>query len=126
LQPLPRSRRAPRRAQAQDLEYAQWLGAQGLPFSLVFTKADKRKKGAPTKSENVAGFCAALLQGYGFRYLPPTLLTSSAKGLGKGELLGHIASVRVLFEQGVKRRGGLPPLPQRPGAKLGALSASQR
>eukprot|EP00879_Flechtneria_rotunda_P007654 GHRR01008026.1.p1 GENE.GHRR01008026.1~~GHRR01008026.1.p1 ORF type:complete len:294 (+),score=74.87 GHRR01008026.1:358-1239(+) len=85
--------------QTVDLEYAAWLGKKGVPFSMVFTKMDKKKKGLPKKDENITAFKHALLQHYGFTAVPPSLITSSASGAGKQELLSFIASLRVLFEQ---------------------------
>jgi hypothetical protein len=86
-----------------DLSYAAWLGRAGLPFSLVFTKADKRKKGQPRHTANVTAFKRALLAQQGFAVLPPSLVTSAAAGAGKQELLAFIASLRVMFEQHQKQ-----------------------
>lgn len=86
-----------------DLEYAAWLGQQGLPFSIVFTKADKRKKGQPKHSLNVAAFKQALLEQQGFQLVPPSVVTSASSGAGKQELLNFIASLRVMYEQQPKQ-----------------------
>jgi GTP-binding protein len=88
--------------QQADVEYASWLASAGVPFSIVFTKADKRKKGAPRAGENVAAFKRALLGG-GFPFVPPSVVTSAASGGGKTELLALIASLRVMWE-GARRR----------------------
>jgi GTP-binding protein len=85
--------------QAIDLEYAQWLGSKGVPFSIVFTKADKRKKGGSKKQANVTAFKRALLQQCGFKAVPPCILMSASSGDGKQELLAFVAGLRVLFEQ---------------------------
>ncbi|WIA09569.1 hypothetical protein OEZ85_008961 [Tetradesmus obliquus] len=85
--------------QAIDLEYAQWLGAKGVPFCIVFTKADKRKKGGSKKQANVTAFKRALLQQCGFTAVPPCISTSASSGDGKQELLAFVAGLRVLFEQ---------------------------
>lgn len=82
-----------------DLEYAAWLASKSVPFSIVFTKADKRKKGQPKHRENIAAFKKALIQQYGFTAVPPSVVTSASAGLGKQELLSLIASLRVLFEK---------------------------
>ena len=39
-----------------------------VPFSLVFTKTDKRKKRCPGASENIAAFQAQLLAGWEVRF----------------------------------------------------------
>lgn len=85
------------------MEYAGWLGQAGLPFSIVFTKADKRKKGQPKHQVNITAFKRALLQQQGFTLLPPSLVTSASAGMGKQELLNYVASLRVMFEQQQKQ-----------------------
>jgi GTP-binding protein EngB required for normal cell division len=42
--------------QRADLECAQWLADSQVPFSLVFTKTDKRKKRSPSPRENMQAF----------------------------------------------------------------------
>jgi hypothetical protein len=66
-----------------------------IPYSIVFTKVDKRKKGAPPALENIAAFEAEVLAAAG--RLPPTLVTSSRAGSGKTELLAHIAQLREFW-----------------------------
>ncbi|GLI58595.1 hypothetical protein VaNZ11_000323 [Volvox africanus] len=85
--------------QKVDLEYANWLTDNEVPFTLVFTKADKRRKGVPSsaRDSHVTSFKRSLLKDLAF--LPPTILTSAAKGLGRGELLNFIAGLRVAFER---------------------------
>ncbi|GIL70844.1 hypothetical protein Vretimale_3922 [Volvox reticuliferus] len=85
--------------QKVDLEYANWLTDNEVPFTLVFTKADKRRKGVPSsaRDSHVTAFKRSLLEDLAF--LPPSILTSSAKGLGRGELLNFIAGLRVAFER---------------------------
>ena len=80
-----------------DLECADWLGASQVPFALVFTKLDKRKKGCPPPQENVALFKETLIQEW--EQLPFSLETSALKNIGRQELLSHIASLRVLWQQ---------------------------
>jgi GTP-binding protein len=92
--------------QPVDVDYARWLAGEGVPFSLVFTKADKRKKGGPRARENVAAFRAALVAQAGLPVLPPAVVTSAATGGGRGELLAYIASLRVMFEQSGGGGGG--------------------
>ena len=50
--------------QAIDLEVADWLGEHEVPFSVIFTKVDKRKKLHPGKrvdpADNVRAFQGAL------------------------------------------------------------------
>ena len=72
-----------------DLEFFQWLGENGVPFSIIFTKADKLAKSALAK--NIAAYKARLLQEW--EELPPVFVTSSENGLGKNEVLGYIAEI---------------------------------
>ncbi|MBD2720886.1 ribosome biogenesis GTP-binding protein YihA/YsxC [Hymenobacter armeniacus] len=80
------SRHAP---QAADLEFMEKLGEEGIPFVMVFTKADKQST-AQTK---------ALLADYLKKMseiwdeLPRHFLTSAETGLGRDELLDFIAEV---------------------------------
>lgn len=87
-----------------DLEYAGWLGQQGLPFSIVFTKADKKKKGQPKHGVNITAFKQALLEQQGFSLVPPCLVTSASSGAGKQEVLNFVASLRVMYEQAQKKQ----------------------
>ena len=43
-------------AQRADMECAHWLADAQVPFSLVFTKTDKRKKKCPSPSDNIQAF----------------------------------------------------------------------
>lgn len=85
-----------------DLEYAVWLASKSVPFSIVFTKADKRKKGQPKYKENITAFKRGLIEQHGFTAVPPTVVTSASAGQGKQELLSLIASLRVLYEKQAK------------------------
>ncbi len=72
-----------------DLEFMQWLGESGIPFCIVFTKADKLK---PTVIErNVEIYKKILLETW--EQMPPYFVTSSENKTGKEELLGYIEQV---------------------------------
>jgi len=69
-----------------DLEFMKYLGINQIPFSLVFTKADKLK---PKAIENhVEKYSAELLKSW--EELPQYFITSSTKSLGKDEILKFI------------------------------------
>ncbi|MGM9692398.1 MAG: ribosome biogenesis GTP-binding protein YihA/YsxC [Alloprevotella sp.] len=72
--------------QAKDAEFIRLLGENGVPFGIIFTKADKLSKTAA--KNNVENICKALSEEW--EELPPYFVTSSATGLGKDELLGFI------------------------------------
>ncbi|MDE7438536.1 MAG: ribosome biogenesis GTP-binding protein YihA/YsxC [Muribaculaceae bacterium] len=72
-----------------DLEFLDWLGENGVPFSIVFTKADKL--GPVAGEKNVAEYKKELLKKW--EDLPPIFITSSEKGKGRQELLDYIYSI---------------------------------
>lgn len=80
------SRHAPQKI---DLEFMQWLGENGVPFSIVFTKMDKIGKVVGAK--NVEAYKKILLGSWD--ELPPIFLTSSEDKRGREELLGYIAEI---------------------------------
>ena len=74
-----------------DLEFIQWLGEEGVPFALVFTKADKLSKGR--LAANVEAYKAKLHEEW--EELPPIFVTSSEERMGRDELLGYIEEVNT-------------------------------
>ena len=74
-----------------DLEFVQWLGEEGVPFALVFTKADKLSKGR--LAANVEAYKAKLREEW--EELPPIFVTSSEERMGRDELLGYIEEVNT-------------------------------
>ena len=73
-------------AQKIDLEFINWLGENGVPFAIVFTKGDKL--GKVRLKENVEAYKARLLEEW--EELPPVFVTSSETGLGGEELTNYI------------------------------------
>lgn len=69
--------------QKVDLDFIQWLGEEGIPFSIVFTKADKI--GKTQIQSNIASYTKKLQETW--EELPQTFLTSSEERLGKEEIL---------------------------------------
>ena len=65
------------------------LSKDGVPFALVFTKADKLSKGR--LAANVEAYKAKLLEQW--EELPPIFVTSSEERLGREELLDYIDSI---------------------------------
>ncbi|MBQ7711499.1 MAG: YihA family ribosome biogenesis GTP-binding protein [Bacteroidales bacterium] len=72
-----------------DLEFINFLGANGIPLSIVFTKTDGEKQ--REVSANINRFKSALLQQW--EELPDIMLTSSSTGYGRDALLNHIESI---------------------------------
>ncbi|RNL84493.1 YihA family ribosome biogenesis GTP-binding protein [Sinomicrobium pectinilyticum] len=73
-----------------DLEFMEWLGLNGIPFSIVFTKADKLKPKAAERNTQV--YLAKMLEG-AWEEAPPHFITSSSDGRGQEELLGYIDNI---------------------------------
>ena len=69
--------------------FMQWLGENGVPFSIVFTKMDKIGKVVGMK--NVEAYKKILQQSW--EELPPVFLTSSEDKRGRDELLDYIGAV---------------------------------
>ena len=72
-----------------DLEFFQWLGENGVPFSIIFTKADKLTRSK--LAENVAAYKRRLLEDW--EELPPVFITSSETAFGRDEVLLYIDEV---------------------------------
>ena len=79
--------------QKNDIEFINWLGSKGIPFSIVFTKADKQSK-LKTQA-NVELFTTHLLQTW--EELPANFVTSAEEQTGKDELLNYIDSINSQY-----------------------------
>lgn len=84
---------------AIDLEFVNWLGASGIPFAIVFTKADKLT--APKARLNAANWMKALEETW--EELPPYFITSSEKRQGREELLAYIDEINKSLKEDEKR-----------------------
>ncbi len=69
-----------------DLEFIDWLGEQGIPFVLVFTKIDKISTVQTDK--NIAAFKREMLKSWDD--IPPIFKTSAVQNKGQTELLEFI------------------------------------
>ncbi|MBE6322650.1 MAG: YihA family ribosome biogenesis GTP-binding protein [Paludibacteraceae bacterium] len=72
-----------------DLEFMRFLGANGVPFSIVFTKADKLSK--LRLKTNTETYKKKLLEEW--EELPPIFITSSSAAEGRTELLDYIEQI---------------------------------
>lgn len=75
-----------------DLEFMNWLGTNGIPFSIVFTKTDKISKSA--LKSNVDKYLDKLKEEW--EELPPVFFTSSESVVGREELLDYIEELNRL------------------------------
>ncbi len=83
------SRHAPQKI---DLEFMEWLGENGVPFSIVFTKMDKQS--ATAGEHKVAQYLETLLETW--EELPPVFKTSSEKNVGRDNILNYIEEMNKL------------------------------
>ncbi len=75
--------------QTKDLDFLQFLGENGVPFAIVFTKADKL---TPTRARaNVAAYLKQLEEWW--EELPPHFVTSATSAQGRDDLLEYIDSI---------------------------------
>ena len=72
-----------------DLDFMQFLGENFIPFSIIFTKADKL---TPAKLEKQLNSYKTKLLEY-WEELPTSFITSSSSGLGRDEFLNYIAQI---------------------------------
>ena len=75
--------------QAVDLEFMNWLGVSGVPFSILFTKADKLS--AQKVKQNVEAYKKKMQETW--EEMPPYFITSAEKGQGRDEVLGYIEEI---------------------------------
>ena len=69
-----------------DLEFISLLGEHGVPFGIIFTKADKLSKAQRDRS--IERYCNTLLEQW--EELPPHFVSSSERGVGREEILDFI------------------------------------
>ena len=72
-----------------DLEFMEWLGKEGVPFSLIFTKIDKISKASIQL--NINAYKEKLLETW--EQLPPIFISSAEKGIGRDEVLEYIDQI---------------------------------
>lgn len=78
-----------------DLEFIEWLGENGVPFAIIFTKADKVSKGR--LGGNVQHYLKELSKQW--EELPPHFITSSENSMGREELLQYIGEVNGMVQE---------------------------
>lgn len=72
-----------------DMEFMQWMGENQIPFSIIFTKADKLKPNALER--NIAAYTNKMLETW--EEMPQYFITSSSKDIGREELLKYIDNI---------------------------------
>ena len=81
--------------QAVDLEFMRWLGESNIPFSIVFTKADKLSRAK--LNENINAYLNRLAEEW--EPLPPHFVTSAESKQGREELLNYIEEINKEITQ---------------------------
>lgn len=79
--------------QKPDLEFIRWLGRNGVPFVIIFTKADKLSKSLVIESRK--RYESALLEEW--EQSPPIFISSAETRAGKDEILQFIKEANPLF-----------------------------
>ena len=69
-----------------DLNFIDLLGNNGVPFGIIFTKADKLSQAQLNR--NMANYKRTLAESW--EELPPMFISSSEKGRGRDEILAFI------------------------------------
>ena len=81
--------------QQVDLEFMRWLGESNVPFSIVFTKADKLSRAK--LNESINAYLNSLAEEWD--PLPPHFVTSSESKQGREELLSYIETINKEITQ---------------------------
>jgi GTP-binding protein len=79
--------------QSIDLGFLRKLGSWGIPFNVIFTKADKSTQREAQK--NARHFIAAMKKEWEF--IPRSFVTSAVKFLGRKEILTYIGELNNDF-----------------------------
>lgn len=79
-----------------DLEFMEWLGENGIPFAIIFTKIDKISKGR--LAENFKVYKEKLEEVW--EELPPVFFSSAEKKEGKEEILDYIGEINRSLGEG--------------------------
>lgn len=72
-----------------DLEFMEWLGEEGVPFSIVFTKIDKLKSNE--LNLNLKRYQKKMLEAWS--EMPVYFSTSAEHSIGRDELMGYIDQI---------------------------------
>ena len=76
--------------QAIDMEFMEWMGTQQIPFSIIFTKADKLSENKIDAT--VSAYLNTMLEGV-WAETPPHFITSATSNKGKEAVLAYVGSL---------------------------------
>ncbi len=77
-----------------DLEFMEWMGENGIPFNIIFTKADKLKPKALER--NIAAYREKMLETW--EEMPLYYITSASDSTGREEVLKYIDELNNSFQ----------------------------
>ncbi len=77
-----------------DMEFMEWMGENGMPFCILFTKADKLKPKLIEK--NIGSYMRQLVAGV-WEEAPHYFITSSSKRIGRDAVLDYIDNINTEF-----------------------------
>lgn len=80
--------------QKNDLDFIEFLGNNEIPFSIVFTKADKLSRSS--LNLNVKRYLQVLEERW--EVLPPYFITSAESKLGKEDILDYIEKINATLQ----------------------------
>ena len=78
-----------------DMEFMQWMGENGVPFVIVFTKADKLKE--KDLKKNISQYQEEMLEIW--EEMPQYFLTSATSGLGQDDVLDYIENLNGMIHR---------------------------
>lgn len=76
-----------------DMEFMEWLAINNLPFTILFTKTDKLSK--KDLSTNLIQYHSFIMLTW--ETMPPHIITSSADGRGREDILNQIEQYNQFF-----------------------------
>jgi GTP-binding protein len=79
-----------------DLEFMEFLGESGIPFCIIFTKADKLKLNE--LNNNISNYTKKMTSTI-WEEMPKYFITSATNSLGKKEVLTYIDSINQQLEK---------------------------
>ena len=82
-------------AQKIDLEFMEWLGEKGIPFSIVFTKTDKLTSSKLNK--NLLAYKKEMLKAW--EEMPINFTTSATGKMGKEPILNYIEQINQAYKK---------------------------
>ncbi len=88
--------------QAVDREFIDWLGRSFIPFSIIFTKADKLS--AMKAKQSVDTYMQSLADTW--EELPPYFVTSSEKKTGRDEVISYIDKINKSLKENEQQANG--------------------